>query len=419
MTAGNRPFDYQNGELHCEGVALGEIAERAGTPAYVYSSARIISRYREFHRALGKHPHRVCYSLKANANLEVLRLLARRGAAFDIVSGGELFRVLQAGGRASRVVFSGVGKTADEIDYALREGIFLFNCESESELRLLSQRASRLKKKAPVALRVNPHVNAPTHPHIATGLREHKFGIEMAAAERLYGEAQSFPGLRLLGLSCHIGSQIADLAPFEQAVKRLVSMAARLRRAGHTVQFLDAGGGLAVKYRPEDSPPSISAYGRSILSCVRGSDLKLLIEPGRALIADAAILLTRVVHTKTTGRKNFVIVDAAMNDLIRPALYGSYHEIRPVLRRGRRPIVADIVGPICETGDFFARQRSLPAVEPGDLLAIFTAGAYGFVLSSNYNARPRPAEILVQGNGWRVARRRETFRDLVRGESAD
>jgi diaminopimelate decarboxylase len=304
------------------------------------------------------------------------------------------------------------------MDYALRAGIFLFNCESESELHLLSQRASRLKKKARVALRVNPHVDAPTHPYIATGLREHKFGIEMTAAERLYGEAQRFPGLRLVGLSCHIGSQIADLAPFAQAVKKLVSLAARLQKSGHTVRYLDAGGGLAVAYKADDSPPSISAYGRSILKCVRGTGLKLLIEPGRALIADAAILMTRVVHTKTTGRKKFVIVDAAMNDLIRPALYGSYHEIQPVLRQGRETIVADIVGPVCETGDFFARKRSLPAVESGDLLAIFTVGAYGFVLSSNYNARPRPAEVLVQGNRWRLARRRETYRDLIRGESA-
>jgi diaminopimelate decarboxylase len=313
-------------------------------------------------------------------------------------------------------VFSGVGKTAAEMDYALREGVLLFNCESESELRLLSDRAARLGKKARVGLRVNPHVDATTHPYIHTGLTEHKFGIEMEAAEELYRRAQKWPGLKMRGLSCHIGSQIMDLAPFGEAVGKLVAMAARLRKAGMAVEYLDAGGGLAASYKPEDSPPSIRAYCNQLLQCVRGSGLKLVVEPGRALVAEAGILLTRVVHVKSTGRKRFVIVDAAMNDLIRPSLYGAHHEVRPVLQDAREEVVTDLVGPVCETGDFLARGRRLAAVEQGDLLAILTAGAYGFVLSSNYNARPRPAEVLVEGRRWAIARRRETLRDLLRGE---
>ncbi len=410
-------FRYRDGALFCEGVSVAEVVQRIGTPAYIYSANQIAAHYRKFNRAFGRYPHMICYSVKANGNLQVLRLLARLGSGFDIVSGGELFRVLQAGGRADRVVFSGVGKTAEEIDYALRSGILLFNCESESELRLLSERASRLQQTARVALRVNPHIEARTHPHIATGLRQHKFGIEMEAAEQLYREAHHWPGLRLVGLSCHIGSQISDLRPIEQAVGKIVALASRLQREGFPVQLLDAGGGLAVAYRADDAPPSIAAYSRSILRCVRGIGLKVLVEPGRALVADSGILVTRVVHLKTTGRKKFIVVDAAMNDLIRPSLYSAYHEIRPVRRRARETVPVDVVGPICESGDFFARNRKLPLTQPGDLLAIFTVGAYGFALSSNYNARPRPAEVLVQGSRWQLARRRETFDDLVRGEA--
>ena len=412
-------FTYRNGELHCDGVAARTIADAVGTPVYVYGTREILARYREYDEAFGKHPHLICYSVKSNANLGILRRLARRKAGFDIVSGGELYRVLEAGGKASRTVFSGVGKTAAEMDYALREGVLLFNCESESELRLLSERAARLGKRARVGLRVNPHVDAATHPYIHTGLTEHKFGIEMEAAEELYREAQSWPGLRVEGLSCHIGSQIMDLAPFGEAVEKLVAMAARLRKAGMAVRYLDAGGGLAASYKAEDKPPPIRAYCRQLLRCVRGSGLKLVVEPGRALVAEAGILLTRVVHVKSTGKKRFVIVDAAMNDLIRPSLYGAYHEVRPVARnpkKSRAEVVTDLVGPVCETGDFLARGRRLAAVEQGELLAIFTAGAYGFVLSSNYNARPRPAEVLVEGRRWTVARKRETLRDLVRGE---
>jgi len=414
-------FSYRGGELHCEEVPVRRIAEKLGTPSYIYSGSRMVSRYREFDCALSDHPHLICYAVKANSNLEVLRLLARQGGGFDIVSGGELYRVLQAGGKPGRVVFSGVGKTAEEMDYALRSGILLFNCESESELRLLNDRAVKVRKRARAALRVNPQVDARTHPYIATGLEEHKFGIEMPLAARLYEQAQHWPGLRMEGLSCHIGSQIADLSSFAEAVGKLAGMARMLQLQGFPVRYLDAGGGLAVAYKPEDRPPSIARYGKELLKAVRRSGLRLLLEPGRAIVADAGILLTRVLHTKATGRKRFVIVDAAMNDLLRPSLYGAYHEVRPVIApdgtSDRQEIVADLVGPVCETGDFFARGRRLPAVAPGDLLAIFTAGAYGFVLSSNYNSRPRPPEVLVSGRTWRVARRRETVRELVRGES--
>jgi diaminopimelate decarboxylase len=410
-------FRYRNRELHCEGVPLQEIAQEVGTPAYIYSGNRLVSHYREFDRALGSHPHMICYSVKANGNLQLLRLLARQGSAFDIVSGGELYRVLEAGGRPSRVVFSGVGKTAEEMDYALRSGILLFNCESESELRLLGERAIRQMKKARVALRVNPHVEARTHPHIATGLREHKFGIEMSEAERLYQDAQNWPGLRVVGLSCHIGSQIFDLRPIQEAARKVASLAGRLQMAGLPVQYMDVGGGLAVAYQPKEQPPSITVYGKSLLRCVRGIGLKLLVEPGRALVADSGILLTRVIRVKTTGRKKFVVVDAAMNDLIRPSLYDAYHEIQPVRKASRAEILADVVGPVCETGDFFARRRILPELRTGELVAILTTGAYGTVLSSNYNARPRPVEVLVEGSRWRLARRRESFEDLVRGET--
>ncbi|HWP84035.1 MAG TPA: diaminopimelate decarboxylase, partial [Terriglobia bacterium] len=342
-------FRYRQGELYCEAVPLREIVRTVGTPAYVYSAQGVVSRYRAFDRALGTYPHMICYSVKANGNLHLLRLLARQGSGFDIVSGGELYRVLEAGGKPSRVVFSGVGKTVEELDYALRSDILLFNCESESELRLLGERAARQRKQARAALRVNPHVEARTHPHISTGLREHKFGIEMAAAERLYREAWQWPGLRLAGLSCHIGSQIFDLRPIEQAARKLVALAGRLQKAGLSAEYLDLGGGLGVAYRAGERPPSIAAYARRILRAVRGSGSTLLLEPGRALVAESGVLVTRVIRTKATGRKNFVVVDAAMNDLIRPSLYDAYHEIRPVVRRRRAEVVADIVGPVCET----------------------------------------------------------------------
>ncbi|OFV97744.1 MAG: diaminopimelate decarboxylase [Acidobacteria bacterium RIFCSPLOWO2_12_FULL_54_10] len=408
---------YAGNALYCDKIPLSQIAEQTGTPVYIYSANRIAERVDQFETAFGSYPHLLCYAVKANSNIVLLRLLARQGTGFDIVSGGELYRVLKAGGQPSKTVFSGVGKTAEEIDYALKSNIMLFNCESESELRLLNDRAVRMKMQANAALRINPAVNAKTHPYIATGLNEHKFGIKMSIAEWLYRECNSLPGLRIIGISCHIGSQICSLTPFSEAVQKLVEMATRLRKDGFTVEYLDAGGGLAVPYRKEDTAPTIGDYTRNLLKCVRNSGLKLIIEPGRSIVADAGVLLTRVIHVKSNGKKKFVIVDAAMNDLIRPSLYGAYHEIRPVERMKSPMQKADLVGPVCETGDFFARDRLIPSVKPGNLLAILTVGAYGFVLSSNYNSRPRPVEVMVEGDQWKVVRQRESLKDLLRGEA--
>lgn len=412
-------FEYIDNTLHCDGVALPEIAERAGTPAYVYSAAAILGRFREYDRAFGGHPHTVCYAVKANSNLTILRMLAREGAGFDIVSGGELFRVLRAGGDPRKVVFSGVGKTPDEIDYALANGIHTFNSESEPELSLINSLASRHGVKARVALRVNPDVDASTHPYISTGLREHKFGIDISEVEEVYARALSCDHLVLEGVSCHIGSQLLDPTPYMEAVDRMIALVARLRERGVPITHLDLGGGLGVPYREHDQPPSIASIVCGILQRVKQLDVTVMVEPGRSIVGEAGVLLTRVLYRKQNGAKEFIVVDAAMNDLIRPALYQSHHDIKPVrLHATPGMLQADVVGPVCESGDFFARDRDLPPVFPGDLLALMTAGAYGFVQASNYNSRPRVAEILVEDGAWRIIRERETFDDLIRGEES-
>lgn len=410
-------FEYIDNTLHCDGVRLPEIAEIAGTPLYVYSAATILHRFREYDQAFGNHPHTVCYAVKANSNLTILRMLAREGAGFDIVSGGELFRVLRAGGDPGKVVFSGVGKTPDEIDYALANGIHTFNSESEPELSLINSLAARHGVKARVALRVNPDVDASTHPYISTGLREHKFGIDISEVEDVYARALSCDHLVLEGVSCHIGSQLLDATPYMESVDRMIALVTRLRQRGVPITHLDLGGGLGVPYRERDQPPSIASIVCGILERVKELDVTVMVEPGRSIVGEAGVLLTRVLYRKQNGAKEFVVVDAAMNDLIRPALYQSHHDIKPV----RLPSVpgmlkADVVGPVCESGDFFARDRDLPPVFPGDLLALMTAGAYGFVQSSNYNSRPRVAEVLVEDGAWRIIRERETFQDLVRRE---
>jgi diaminopimelate decarboxylase len=411
-------FVYRDRALHCEDVSLAEIARRAGTPCYVYSSAAILENYRGYDAAFGDVPHSVCYSVKANGTLALLRLLANAGAGFDIVSGGELFRVLAAGGDPSKVVFSGVGKTAAEIEQALDAKILAFNCESEPELALLDALASRRGVKARVALRVNPDVDAATHAYISTGSLAHKFGVDIAAAEAVYQRARSLANLELEGVSCHIGSQLMNPAPVMQAVDRVLELAERLRAQGFPIRHVDLGGGLAVAYKPEDSTPVIADFIASMCSRVAGHGFQIMVEPGRSIVAAAGVLLARVLYRKQTGGKEFVIVDAAMNDLIRPALYSAHHEILPLREAAAGPgIHADVVGPVCETGDFLARDRDLPNLLPGDALAICTAGAYGFVQSSNYNSRPRAAEVLVEGAKWRVVRARETFEDLVRGET--
>jgi diaminopimelate decarboxylase len=410
-------FEYQDCSLHAEGVALSAIAAAVGTPAYVYSGGAITANYRAYDRALAHIPHEIHYAVKANSSLGVLSLLARLGAGFDIVSGGELFRVLEAGGNPSKVVFSGVGKTAQEIEYALGQGIGAFNCESEAELRLLDEIAGRLERRPTVALRVNPDINAETHPYIATGLEDHKFGIPIHRAEQIYVDAVGLANIRLEGVSCHIGSQIFDTGVFLEALQAVVALAERLRARGLAISQLDLGGGLAVSYRSEDATPSIENYAQSLAGALAGKNLRLMLEPGRSIVGQAGLLLTKVLYRKKTGRKEFVVIDAAMNDLIRPALYQSYHEILPVCRKESAEIVADVVGPVCETGDFLARERKMRDVAPGDLLAICTAGAYGFVLASNYNTRPRPPEVLVEGEQFHLIRRRETYEDLIRGET--
>lgn len=409
-------FDYADSRLCCESVSLSKIAAAAGTPAYVYSRDSILKRYSEYDRAFGDQPHTICYAVKANSNLSILRLLAEAGSGFDIVSGGELFRVLKAGGAPGKIVFSGVGKTAEEIELALSSGIFSFNSESEAELELISRTASRHNLIARIALRVNPDVDAATHPYISTGLKEHKFGIDIDEVEGVYERAAKLPGLALESVSCHIGSQILDSSSILEAVGRMVALVERLRAKGLPIEHLDLGGGIGVAYRDSDSPPEIKKVVQAMCEGVRGHNLHVVIEPGRSLVAEAGVLLTRVLYVKQNGSKRFVIVDAAMNDLLRPSLYKAHHEILPVASGREDRIVADVVGPVCETGDFIARDRELAGVKQGDLLAVMTAGAYGFVMASNYNARPRPAEVLVEGNQWRIVRNRETYDELVRGE---
>ena len=409
-------FSYQDGQLCCGKVALADIAESAGTPIYVYSARDITAAFHAYDEGLAAIPHKVCYAVKANGNLSVLRLLAAAGAGFDIVSGGELFRVLKAGGDPSGVVFSGVGKTAEEVDYALRMGIHSFNCESEAELALIDAKASRLGKTASISIRVNPDVDAATHPYISTGLRQHKFGVDIAEVEGVYQRARALRHLSLDGVSCHIGSQLLSTAPLLDSMDKLFALVERLRGAGIAITHLDLGGGLGVAYQAGQKAAEISTYVAQLTERMAGRDLKLMLEPGRSLVATAGVLLTRVLYRKQNNGKEFVVVDASMTELIRPALYQAHHEIIPLRKTALGTIKADVVGPVCETGDFLARDREMANVLPGDMLAVCTAGAYGMVASSNYNARPRPAEILVDDMGWRIVRPRETFDDLIRGE---
>ena len=412
----HQPFTYQQDSLCCDGVALADIARAEGTPCYVYSKQAILDRFHAYDRAFGAQSHKVCYAVKANSNLSLLRVLSEAGAGFDIVSGGELFRVLKAGADPAKVVFSGVGKTAAEVEYAINCGIHTFNCESEAELALIDSIAARLGAQVRVALRVNPDVDAETHPYISTGLSDHKFGVDMSAVEGVYSRAKGFPRLLLEGVSCHIGSQILDTRPVMEAVDKMVALVDRLRADGVPIRHLDLGGGLGVAYNSEQVAPDIEVFIQKLVAKSGGRDLELLIEPGRSIVGDAGLMLTRVLYRKLTPQKEFVVVDAGMNDLIRPSLYQSHHEIIPLRRNPLGTILADVVGPVCESGDFLARGRQMANVFPGDYLAVCTAGAYGFVLASNYNSRARPAEVMVDGGAWKVVRQRETLEDLVRGE---
>jgi len=414
-----RPYRYIDSQLCCGSVKLSDLASQFGTPLYIYSADDIRSRVAMLAQEFSGVPHTICYAVKANSSLAILKLLAALHCGFDIVSGGELERVRRAAPEAlARVVFSGVGKQAWEMDAALNAGILLFNVESEAELELLAQRAQALNKKARVALRVNPDVFAQTHPYISTGLREHKFGIAIERAREVYRRAAQLPGITPAGVSVHIGSQIRDTAPFAESVKRVRSLIEDLRADGIKIEFLDAGGGFGIEYGRADFNPAdrVAEYARAIRGALSGFDIHLLLEPGRFLIAQAGALLSRVLYTKQNGSKRFIITDAAMNDLIRPALYGAHHEIIPVVREGRPHEVADIVGPVCESGDFFARDREIEQLHSGDLVALLDAGAYGMSLSSHYNTRVRPAEVLIEGDKPRLIRRRETLDDLFAPE---
>jgi len=408
-------FHYIDGHLHAERVDLAALATRYGTPAYVYSRATIERHYRVFREALAGTRHLVCYAVKANGNLAVLDLLARLGAGFDIVSGGELERVLRAGGAPGRVVFSGVGKSEAEMRRALEVGVRCFNVESEPELDRLDRVARDTGRVAPVSLRVNPDVDARTHPYISTGLRENKFGIEIGRAEALYREAAARQGLRVTGVDCHIGSQLTRVAPFLAALDRVLALVDRLAGSGIELEHLDVGGGLGIPYRDE-APPSPAEYAAALVDRLAGRDLELLLEPGRVIVGNAGVLLTRVEYLKEHSGRRFAVVDAGMNDLLRPALYDAWQEIVPVVPDPGTPVRRyEVVGPVCETADFLGHDREL-ALAAGDLLAVRSVGAYGFVMASNYNARPRPPEILVDGDRTHLARRRETAADLMAGE---
>lgn len=407
-------FTERSGELYVEDVRLSDIAEQYGTPAYVYSRAAFTQHYLAYAQALGQHPGMICYAVKANSNIALLNLLARLGAGFDIVSGGELERVLTAGGDPKRIVFSGVGKTAQEMAKALKVGISCFNVESESELELLSRVAQAEGLSARISLRVNPDVDAGTHPYISTGLKENKFGIDINRAAEVYRRAAELPGIVIHGVDCHIGSQLTELPPFLDALDRLLLLIDTLSEQGIKIHHLDLGGGLGVTYKDEQ-PPAVGDYMDAIKAKVGNRDLGLLFEPGRSIAANAGVLLTQVLFLKPTEAHNFAIIDAAMNDNIRPALYQAWQEIRPLRPRSGTARSWDLVGPVCETGDFLGKNREL-VLEEGDYLAVMSAGAYGFTMSSNYNTRPRACELLVDGDQVHVIRERENFVDLIRGE---
>jgi diaminopimelate decarboxylase len=414
-------FEYQNGELYAEKVPVRKIAKEVGTPTYIYSLATLKRHYQVFDEAFGKQPHIICFSVKANSNIAILRAFAKQGGGFDIVSGGELFRALKAGADPKKIVFSGVGKSGEEIRYALEAGILMFNVESEQELSTLNQVAAKVGKKAPISLRINPDVDPQTHPYISTGMKKAKFGIAIQRSMESYKKAMALPNLEIVGVDCHIGSQLTSVTPFVDAISRVREYMDRvltgaLKMPGGHIRYLDLGGGLGIRYKDEE-PPHPEEYAKSIVQALEGLDVTLILEPGRVIVGNAGILLTRVLYLKETEEKKFVVVDGAMNDLIRPALYGSYQAIRPVLEKKAEPIVTDVVGPICESGDFFAKDREIPRPESGDFLAVMSAGAYGFSMASNYNSRPRAAEVLVDGDRFHVIRARETFEDLIRGET--
>lgn len=419
MSTIESPFQYRQDELHCEGVSLSKIAAEVGTPVYVYSRAELERAYQAFDAALEGIPHKVCYAVKANSTLGVLAVLAQLGAGADIVSYGELFRWMKAGGDPGKVVFSGVGKTETEMAQALKAGIYAFNVESGEELFVLDKVAQSLGKRARVSLRVNPDVDPGTHPYISTGLKTNKFGISMEESLELGRAAAKLPGIEIIGVDCHIGSQLIKTAPFADAIARLIALITDLRKDGVNLTHIDIGGGLGIDYGKGDSVPTPAEYGaavRDALAPLTALGVTLVTEPGRVIVGAAGALVTQVLYRKRNEAKHFTIVDGAMNDLMRPALYGSFHPMKPVKNPGRPDITTDVVGPICETGDFFARDRNLPEMAAGELLWIGAAGAYGAAMASNYNTRPRVPEVLVRGDTYTVIKQRETYEQLIAGE---
>jgi len=410
-------FTYRENELYCEDVPVQKIAAEIGTPFYLYSHATLERHLNAFREAFADMQNLICFSAKANTNMAILKLFANAGCGLDIVSGGELFRGIQAGFTPDRIVYSGVGKRIDEIDYALKAGILMFNLESLDELKLINQRAGQLNQQARIAIRVNPDVDPKTHPYISTGLKKNKFGIDSAAALDAYRLAGSMENIEVIGIDCHIGSQITDAGPFADALKSIKNLIEQIKsELGIQIRYIDMGGGLGITYGSE-TPPSLKEYAKAFLKSLEGMELTLILEPGRVLVGNAGILVTRVLYKKAGRAKNFVIVDAGMNDLLRPTLYNAFHAIEPIVRTDAPLTVADVVGPICESGDFLAVDRNLTQVNAEDLLAVMSTGAYGFVMSSNYCSRPRVAEVMVKNNQYHIVRKRETYEDLVKGES--
>ncbi len=409
-------FQYHGDSLYGEEVPLQDIADEVGTPFYVYSLNTLESHFRAFDSAFSDVGHLVCFSAKANSNLAILRIFTRLGGGVDVVSGGELFRAMKAGARPEKIVYSGVGKRQDEIEYALEFPILMFNVESSQELHEINRIAGNMSTKAPVALRVNPDVDPRTHPYVSTGLKKNKFGINIQKSFDEYRVASTLPHAQVIGVSCHIGSQLTEVGPFVEALQRVRDLVLKLREEGLGIRYIDIGGGLGITYNLEE-PPHPREYAQALIKELAGVDCTLILEPGRVIVGNAGILVTRVLYTKQGTEKNFIIVDAAMNDLIRPSLYGSYQRIQAVKQSNRPEMMADVVGPICESGDFLGKDRKLPEPEAGDLLAVRSAGAYGFTMSSNYNARPRVPEILVSKERFYVIREREDYEDLIKGES--
>ncbi|HET9550059.1 MAG TPA: diaminopimelate decarboxylase [Candidatus Binatia bacterium] len=413
-------FEYRNGEMFAEQVPLKRIAQEVGTPAYVYSLATLKRHFKVFDQAFAKARHIVCFSVKANSNLALLRAFAKEGSGFDIVSGGELFRALKVGADPKKIVFSGVGKKKQEIEYALEAGILMFNVESEEELFALNEIAAGIGKKAPISLRVNPDVDPQTHPYISTGMKKAKFGIDIKKSLETYRKAVSLKNVEVVGVDCHIGSQLTSVTPFVDALAKVREyldrvLAGEMRKEGAQIRYLDLGGGLGINYHDE-TPPLPDEYAAAIIRGLEGLDVTLILEPGRVIVGNAGILLTEVQYLKETETKKFVIVDSGMNDLIRPALYGSYQAIQPVVQTNADKMIADVVGPICESGDFFAKDREIARPRRGDLLAVMSAGAYGFTMASNYNSHPKPPEVLVDGDRYYIVRKRESMDDLINGE---